>query len=91
MSRRVNGTMTTAIVTDSTAYLTKEEREAYNIHMVPLSVIIDDKSYEEEVTITMSEFYDRVRNEKNYQKQRNHQSVNLLRNLRNLQKNMMKS
>lgn len=56
--------MTTAIVTDSTAYLTKEEREAYNIHMVPLSVIIDDTSYEEEVTITMSEFYDRVRNEK---------------------------
>lgn len=64
MSRRVNGTMTTAIVTDSTAYLTKEEQEAYNIHMVPLSVIIDDTSYEEEVTITMSEFYDRVRNEK---------------------------
>lgn len=56
--------MTTAIVTDSTAYLSKEEREKYNIHMVPLSVIIDDTSYEEEVTITASEFYDRVRNEK---------------------------
>lgn len=56
--------MTTAIVTDSTAYLTKEERAKYNIHMVPLSVVISNESYEEEVTITTDEFYEKVRNEK---------------------------
>jgi len=56
--------MKTAIVTDSTAYLTKEEREKYSIHMVPLSVVIDQQSYEEEVSITTVEFYDKVRNEK---------------------------
>lgn len=56
--------MTTAIVTDSTAYLTKEEREKYNIHMVPLSVVISNEGFEEEVTITSEEFYDKVRNEK---------------------------
>lgn len=56
--------MTTAIVTDSTAYLTEDEREKYNIHMVPLSVVINNETYEEEVTITVGEFYDRVRNEK---------------------------
>lgn len=56
--------MTTAIVTDSTAYLTKEEREKYNIHMVPLSVVISGEGFEEEVTITSEEFYDKVRDEK---------------------------
>lgn len=55
--------MRTAIVTDSTAYLTIEERQQYNIHMIPLSVVIDKESFEEEVTITASEFYDKVRNE----------------------------
>lgn len=56
--------MTTAIVTDSTAYLTKEEREKYNIHMVPLSVVISNEGFEEDVTITSEEFYNKVRNEK---------------------------
>lgn len=53
--------MKTAIVTDSTAYLTKEEREMYNIHMIPLSVVLENESYEEEVTITSTEFYNKVR------------------------------
>ena len=53
--------MKTAIVIDSTAYLSKEERERYNIHMIPLSVNLPSGTYEEEVTITAEEFYDKVR------------------------------
>ncbi|RKQ14568.1 DegV family protein [Ureibacillus endophyticus] len=60
--------MRIAIVTDSTAYLTPEERERYNIHMIPLSVNLEDGSYEEEVEITSSEFYDKVRNQKQFPK-----------------------
>ncbi|OMC89164.1 fatty acid-binding protein DegV [Viridibacillus sp. FSL H7-0596] len=55
--------MTTAIVTDSTAYLTQAEREQYNIRMVPLSVVIKHETFEEEVNITTSNFYDKVRND----------------------------
>ncbi|KYG91180.1 DegV family protein [Metasolibacillus sp. FSL H7-0170] len=60
--------MKIAIVTDSTAYLTAEERSRYNIHMIPLSVNLEDGSYEEEVEITTSEFYDKVRNSKVFPK-----------------------
>ncbi|SOB90994.1 DegV family protein with EDD domain [Ureibacillus xyleni] len=60
--------MRIAIVTDSTAYLTPEERARYNIHMIPLSVNLEDGSYEEEVEITSSEFYDKVRNQKQFPK-----------------------
>ena len=60
--------MKTAVVTDSTAYLTPEERTRYNIHMVPLSVNLEDGTYEEEVTITANEFYDKVRGAKVFPK-----------------------
>lgn len=60
--------MKIAIVTDSTAYLTEEERSRYNIHMIPLSVNLEDGVYEEEVEITASEFYDKVRNSKVFPK-----------------------
>ncbi|WP_042471069.1 DegV family protein [Bacillus ndiopicus] len=60
--------MKIAIVTDSTAYLTAEERSRYNIHMIPLSVNLEDGIYEEEVEITTSEFYDKVRNSKVFPK-----------------------
>ena len=60
--------MKTAIVTDSTAYLTKEERNQYNIHMVPLSVNLPSGTYEEEVTITAEEFYEKVRGESDFPK-----------------------
>lgn len=53
--------MKTAIVIDSTAYLSKEEREKYNIHMIPLSVNLPSGTFEEEVTITAQEFYEKVR------------------------------
>lgn len=60
--------MKTAIVTDSTAYLTAEERERYGIFMVPLSVYLEDGIYEEEVTIRASEFYEKARAMKEFPK-----------------------
>lgn len=58
---RVSENMKTAIVTDSTAYLTEEERNRHNIHMVPLSVNLPTGTYDEEVTITAGEFFEMVR------------------------------
>ncbi|WP_213422280.1 DegV family protein [Bhargavaea massiliensis] len=53
--------MKTAIVTDSTAYLSGPERHRLGIRMVPLSVTIDGKAYEEEVDLEADQFYDLVR------------------------------
>ena len=60
--------MRTAIVTDSTAYITAEERARLNIHMVPLSVNVSGQLFAEEVDITASEFYDKVRGIKEFPK-----------------------
>lgn len=60
--------MKTAVVTDSTAYLTPEERERYHIHMVPLCVNIAGDVYDEEVDLTAGEFYDKVRGAKEFPK-----------------------
>lgn len=60
--------MRTAIVTDSTAYITAEERVRLNIHMVPLSVNVSGQLFAEEVDITASEFYDKVRGIKEFPK-----------------------
>ncbi|MFJ8064199.1 DegV family protein [Psychrobacillus sp. NPDC096426] len=56
--------MKTAIVTDSTAYIPKELREKLDIRMVPLSVVIGNDTYKEEIDISTTEFYDKVRNER---------------------------
>ena len=56
--------MKTAIVTDSTAYIPLEVRQNYNIHMIPLGVNIEGTVYDEEISITAEEFYDRVRGAK---------------------------
>ncbi|SER65637.1 DegV family protein [Psychrobacillus sp. OK032] len=56
--------MKTAIVTDSTAYIPKEIREKFDIHMVPLSVVIGNDTYKEEIDINATEFYDKVRNDR---------------------------
>lgn len=47
----------TAIVTDSTAYLSAEVREKYNIHMIPLQVTFGLESFEEERELTVDDFY----------------------------------
>lgn len=49
--------MNTAIVTDSTAYLSAAVREKYNIHMIPLQVTIGMESFEEELELTVEDFY----------------------------------
>ncbi|PAD22757.1 DegV family protein [Terribacillus saccharophilus] len=56
--------MNIAVMTDSTAYLTPEQREAFDIHMIPLQVVFEDATYEEEVDITASEFYEKVKQQK---------------------------
>ncbi|SEM48407.1 EDD domain protein, DegV family [Ligilactobacillus sp. WC1T17] len=53
--------MKIAVVTDSTAYLTKEQVEKYNIRVVPIPFVIDDQVYNEGVDITTEEFYDKLR------------------------------
>lgn len=53
--------MKIAVVTDSTAYLTPEECQELNIHVLPLSVIFGQETYREEVDITMEDFYARVK------------------------------
>lgn len=60
--------MRTAVVTDSTAYTTSEERSRLNIRMIPLSVNIAGELFAEEVDITASEFYDKVRGAKEFPK-----------------------
>lgn len=53
--------MKTAIVTDSTAYIPQEVREKYNIHMIPLTVILGAEVYEEERDLTAAEFYEVIK------------------------------
>ncbi|MHD0289691.1 DegV family protein [Weissella tructae] len=50
--------MTLAIVTDSTSYLTEDEVKKFNINVMPIPVIIDNKMYKEGVDFTTDEFYD---------------------------------
>ncbi|WP_080843982.1 DegV family protein [Cytobacillus gottheilii] len=53
--------MKTAVVTDSTAYIPLEIRKKLNIHMIPLSVIFGNETYQEEVEITADGFYEEVK------------------------------
>ncbi|GHP12808.1 hypothetical protein YK48G_02330 [Lentilactobacillus fungorum] len=53
--------MKIAIVTDSTAYLTDEERQKYHITVVPIPVIIDGKEYKEGIDLTTTEFYQKLK------------------------------
>ncbi|WP_077328062.1 DegV family protein [Virgibacillus siamensis] len=53
--------MKVAIMTDSTAYLSEELQEQYDIHVVPLSVVFGDTSYREGIDITTEKFYQKVK------------------------------
>lgn len=53
--------MKIAVMTDSTAYISKDIRDRLNIHMVPLSVVFGDSSYREEVDITTAQFYEKIK------------------------------
>ena len=48
-------------MTDSTAYIPIELSEKFNIHIIPLSVIFDNVSYQEEIDLTTAEFYQKVK------------------------------
>ncbi|MBQ9984659.1 MAG: DegV family protein [Lachnospiraceae bacterium] len=52
-----------AIVTDSCADLSKEQREQYNIHMLPLMVRCEDGEYRDSVDITADDIYERLKTE----------------------------
>ncbi|MDR6998813.1 fatty acid-binding protein DegV [Neobacillus niacini] len=53
--------MKIAVVTDSTAYIPKELRDKWKIHMVPLNVIFGNEAYQEEVDLSAEEFYQEVK------------------------------
>ena len=53
-----------AIVTDTTACVPQEQVERYDIEVVPVQLIIDNKSYRDGIDISPSEFYAKLRNEK---------------------------
>ncbi|GGF31211.1 hypothetical protein GCM10010954_33010 [Halobacillus andaensis] len=56
--------MKTAILTDSTAYIPKKVRQSKSIHMVPLNVVFGEESYQEEMDVTVDDFYDMVKENK---------------------------
>ena len=49
-----------AVVVDSTCDLTQEEYKALDVHMVPLSVLIDGETFKDQVEITAEQFYERM-------------------------------
>ncbi|MFT8323023.1 MAG: DegV family protein [Bacillus sp. (in: firmicutes)] len=53
--------MKTAIVTDSTAYIPKEIRMLFNIHIIPLTVVLGNEIYEEEIDLKADQFYELVK------------------------------
>jgi len=53
-----------ALVTDSTAYIPRELSKAYNITIVPLSLIWGDQTYRDGVDIQPDEFYARLKTTK---------------------------
>lgn len=57
--------MRTAIVTDTNSGMTAEEGRERNIYVLPMPVIIEDKSYLEGVDITHAQLYDAMKQKKN--------------------------
>lgn len=49
-----------AVVTDSTAYIPEDLIEKFNIHIIPLSVVFEETSYQEQIDISTGEFYKKV-------------------------------
>ena len=56
--------MKTAIITDSTAYISEEIRSNHHIHMVPLSVIFGEETYREEVDMTANQYFEKLKKQK---------------------------
>lgn len=49
-----------AVVVDSTCDFTQEEYKALDVHMVPLSVLIDGEVFKDQVEISSEQFYERM-------------------------------
>lgn len=64
--------MKIAIVTDSTAYLSRDEVVALDIKVMPIPVIIDGTVYREGVDLTTSEFYEKLATSETFQIGRAH-------------------
>jgi DegV family protein with EDD domain len=54
--------MKIAVVTDSTAYLTKQQIAENNIYVIPIPVILDNQVYQEGIDIDSREFYQKLKN-----------------------------
>ncbi|MCT2876743.1 DegV family protein [Lactobacillus delbrueckii] len=52
--------MKIAVLTDSSAYLSKEQQEKYHIDVVPIPLIWDRKTYYDLVDISYEEFYEKI-------------------------------
>ncbi|MBD7963308.1 DegV family protein [Fictibacillus norfolkensis] len=51
-----------AWITDSTSCITQEEAKELGIHIIPVSVIMEDKIYKDGIDITPDEFYAKLEN-----------------------------
>ena len=58
--------MKTDVVTDSTANLDQETIDKYGIKVVPIPYIIDGTEYQDGVDLTRPEFYEKMRNAKDF-------------------------
>lgn len=52
--------MKIAVLTDSSAYLTKEQQEKYQIDVLPIPIIWDGKTYRDLIDIGYEEFYQKL-------------------------------
>ena len=52
--------MKVAVVTDSNSGITQAEGEKQGIFVIPMPFMIDGETYEEEVSLTQEEFYERL-------------------------------
>lgn len=52
--------MKIGVVTDSSAYLTKEQCQKYNIDVIPIPILWDNKTYLDLVDIGFEEFYEKL-------------------------------
>jgi uncharacterized protein len=55
-----------ALVTDSIADLPRELMDQYQIHMIPLNIIIEESSYLDKITISPTYLYERMDDHGNY-------------------------
>lgn len=58
--------MKTAIVTDSTAYLSEQQAKDNNITIIPIPITLDGVTYEEGRDITTAEFLKKMKNSKDF-------------------------